>query len=103
MVNMSDYPAFFSKTIELLRYEGIKKGTPGYELLIRAIVICKVEGSKNLYEKVSKQRVLIPFTEVDLTKKQDRTPAEQWMIEALKGEGYEMDVITFVQNLAKKI
>lgn len=98
MCKIKDYPGLYVKAREQVRLTGIKSEMPGYEMLIKAAVIYKVEGNENLYDKVAQECSVIP-NQGPLLK--DRHPVEQMLIEAMRsiGIGYN-NVLTFVAEIA---
>ena len=102
MCNFSEYPGLYAKANGFLRNEGIKPEMPGYELLKRAIVICNVEGEmpkEKLLEKV-KEGMVIPSNR---SLKKERDEAEQWMIEAIKSVGIDIELEEFIKQLSDEL
>ena len=104
MCKMKDYPGLYIKAKEVVRLTGINPEIPGYEMLITAIVIYKVEGAKLLYEKVAEEISVVPGQKPLDKKEEKRHPVEQWMTEAMKSIGIDYDdVITLVAELAENL
>ena len=99
MCKMSDYSGLYMKTAENLRHEGIKQDMPGFELLRKAIVICKIEGIDDILDKIQNE-TLIPDIKPVITEK---SPAEQWMVEAIRSVGISVSVISFIEDMANML
>lgn len=98
MCKMNEYPGLYLQTQELLRMDGLNPSMPGYELLRKAIVICKIEGwDKNLFRKVEKEVDVVPSISPVVT---DKHPVEQWMIEALKAIGNQKSLREYITEKA---
>lgn len=98
MCKIKDYPGLYTKAREQVRLTGIRPEMPGYEMLIKAAVIYKVEGKEKLYDKVAKECSVIPSQHPLL---KDRHPVQQLLTEAMKSIGIQYDdVITFVAEIA---
>lgn len=104
MCRISDYPGLYMKAKEIVRTTKISPAMPGHEMLIRAIVICKVQGTKNLYNAVADESSVIPALK-DLTpEEEERHPVKQMILEAMRSEGIEDDSVKlFIQELADQI
>ena len=99
MCRMKNYPNLYLKAGGILREEGINPSTPGYEMLRRGIVIYKIEGPvPNFFEQV-KTGMVVPSNEV----KKQRSPEEQWMIEAMKSRNINVPLMDYIQTLAAKL
>lgn len=99
MCEIAKYPELYSNARGVIREAGISPEIPGYELLIRAAVQYKVEGSiKNLSFK---RNVSIPFNK-DV--KKHRSSTMQWMIEAAKSAGIKESGKgqIYVENVVKR-
>ena len=80
---------------------------PGYEFIRRAIVIYKVE------EKISKEELIISLKEegivipankdLNFQNKSERDELEQWMIEAIKSIGIDIDLMEYIKQLSSEI
>ena len=104
MCKMKDYPGLYIKAKEVVRLTGINPEIPGYEMLITAIVIYKVEGPELLYEKVAEEISVVPGQKPLDKKEEERHPVQQWMTEAMKSIGIDYDdVITLVAELAENL
>jgi len=103
MCKISEHPDLYSKAEGILRSKGIKSVLPGYQILKRAIIIYKVDGKipkEKLLKEVSQGKV-IPFNK-DFSK--DRSErAEQWMIEALKTEAIDIDLMDFIEKISDEL
>ena len=103
MCKINQYPGLYMKAKEIVRTTGIKPTMPGHEMLIRAIVICKVQGSKNLYNAVANESSVVPALK-DLTpEEEERHPVKQIILEAMRSVGIEENVKYFIEELADKI
>ena len=104
MCRISDYPGLYMKAKEIVRTTKISPAMPGHEMLIRAIVICKVQGKKNLYNAVADELSVIPALK-DLTpEEEERHPVKQMILEAMRSVGIEDDSVKlFIQELADQI
>lgn len=101
MCKMKNYPGLYIKAKEVVRRTGINPEMPGYEMLAIAIVIYKVEGLKQLYQKVAEEISVVPGQKPLDKKEEERHPVQQWMTEAMKSIGINYnDVINFVEKLA---
>ena len=99
---MQEYPGLYLKAKEAVRLAGINPEMPGYEMLVKAIVIYKVEGSERLYEKVAEQSSVVPFQRPLGENAQKRHPVQQMILEAVKSVGIDFeDVMLLVEELAK--
>ena len=58
-VKVKDYPGLVMKATEAVRLKRINPALPGYEMLIKAIVIYMVEGPTNLYDNVADETSVI--------------------------------------------
>lgn len=103
MCKISDYPGLYMKAKGIVRTTGIKPTMPGCEMLIRAIVICKIQGTKNLYNAVADESSVVPALK-DLTpEEEERHPVKQMILEAMRSVGIEENVKYFIEELADKI
>ena len=103
MCRISDYPGLYMKAKEIVRSTGIKPIMPGHEMLIRAIVICKVQGTKNLYNAVANESSVVPALK-DLTpEEEERHPVKQMILEAMRSVGIEENVKYFIEELVDRI
>ena len=102
MCRISNYPGLYMKAKGIVRTTGIKPTMPGCEMLIRAIVICKVQGSKNLYNAVANESSVVP-SQKDLTPEEERHPVKQMILEAMRSVGIEENVKYFIEELADQI
>lgn len=104
MCRISDYPGLYMKAKEIVRTTKISPAMPGHEMLIRAIVICKVQGTKNLYNAVADESSVVPALK-DLTpEEEERHPVKQMILEAMRSVGIEDDSVKlFIQELADQI
>ena len=90
---------------EFFRSCKISREIPGYRLL--EIVVnyrlqkedpVSTEEVLNYIESMG-NKVIIPIVNIDT----DRTPAEQWMIEAIRSRGFDGSIIDFLEIAAKEI
>lgn len=104
MCKISEYPGLYMKAKEIVRTTKISPAMPGHEMLIRAIVICKVQGTKNLYNAVADESSVVPALK-DLTpEEEERHPVKQMILEAMRSVGIEDDSVKlFIQELADQI
>ena len=100
MCRMQDYSGLYLKAKEAVRLTGINPEMPGYEMLVKAIVIYKVEGPERIYEKVAEQSSVVPFQRPLGENAQKRHPVQQMILEAVKSVGIDFeDVILLVEEL----
>ena len=100
MCKIKDYPGLYAKAMEKVRLTGIKSTMPGYEMLIKAIVIYKVDGKKDLYQHVAEESSVVPSNHTPA----GMHPVEQILMEAMRSIGINYDkVMTFVEELAEEI
>lgn len=107
-----DYAGLHSRAEYFLRLDNVPKFLPGYELLLKAIVLRHVEGpmTENMFLRLLKENVsVIPFNNTAYKKRDD---ALQWMIEALYvadiiPEDHEDDVVdelySYIREIAGKL
>ena len=103
MCRICEYPGLYMKSKELVRMTGISPAMPGHEMLIRAIVICKVQGMKNLYAAVAEEMSVVPVQKPLTAKEEERHPVKQRILEAMRSVGIEDDVKLFIEELADQI
>ena len=104
MCRISDYPGLYMKAKEIVRTTKISPAMPGHEMLIRAIVICKVQGTKNLYNAVADELSVIPALKNLTPEEEERHPVKQMILEAMRSVGIEDDSVKlFIQELADQI
>ena len=95
-VKVKDYPGLVMKATEAVRLKRINPALPGYEMLIKAIVIYMVEGPTNLYDNVADETSVIPGLK-PLTEGEEK----QYILEAMRSVGNtEEDVKGFIADLA---
>ena len=103
MCRMKDYPGLYLKAKGIVRTTGISNAMPGCEMLVRAIVICKVQGTKNLYNAVANESSVVPALK-DLTpEEEERHPVKQMILESMRSVGIEENVKYFIEELADQI
>lgn len=103
MCKISEYPGLYMKSKGIIRTTGISPAMPGYEMLVRAVVICKIQGSKNLYNAVAEESSVVPALK-DLTpEEEERHPVKQMILEAMRSVGIEENVKYFIEELADQI
>ena len=102
MCKMAEHPNYYLAADYLLRKKRISREMPGYELLRRGIVNCKVEKgitSEKLLKNVIEGMVVptkgLPKSESDV--------ANQLMEEAIESCGEERSVYDFVKILAGQL
>ncbi len=104
MCRISDYPGLYMKAKEIVRTTKISPAMPGHEMLIRAIVICKVQGTKNLYNAVADESSVVPALKNLTPEEEERHPVKQMILEAMRSVGIEDDSVKlFIQELADQI
>ena len=104
MCRISDYPGLYMKAKEIVRTTKISPAMPGHEMLIRAIVICKVQGTKNLYNAVAEESSVVPALKNLTPEEEERHPVKQMILEAMRSVGIEDDSVKlFIQELADQI
>ena len=103
MCKISEYPGLYMKAKEMVRTTKINPVMPGYEMLVKAIVICKVEGTDNIYNAVAKEMSVIPGQECLTSKEEERHPVKQMILEAMRSVGIEDDVKGFIVDLASQL
>ena len=102
MCKMKDYSGLYLKAKEAVRLTGINPEMAGYEMLVKAIVIYKVDGPERLYEKVAEQCSVIPYQKPLGENAQKRHPVEQLIVEAVKSVGIEFEeLMLFIDDLAR--
>ena len=102
MCDISQYAGLYSKTADLLRREEICPEQPGYELLRRAIVICKIDGikdKKKFLKDIQKGLTIRHHNSV----KPGLTLEEQWMLEAIRSRDIESSLYGFIRDLANQL
>ena len=104
MCKINDYPGLYMRAKEIVRTTRISPAMPGHEMLIRAIVICKVQGTENLYNVVADESSVVPALK-DLTpEEEERHPVKQMILETMRSVGIEENSVKlFVQELADQI
>lgn len=106
MCKISDYAPLYAKTEGALRYQGLNPKTPGFEILKVAIVVYKVqgikEGKKELFFDDVQSSMTSPIPSINPVVT-DRHPVEQWILEALREQGIEDSVMSFVKDVAAQI
>lgn len=104
MCRIKDYPGLYIKAKEVVRRTGINPEMPGYEMLIKAIVIYKVKGREGLYENIAKETSVVPGQRPLDHKEEERHPVQQRLIEAMRSVGIDYDDdMTFVEELAESL
>ena len=103
MCRMSDYPGLYTKAKELVRVTGINSAMPGYEMLIKAIVIYNVQGGDDLYNKVAEEMSVVPGQRPLTANEEDRHPVKQRILEAMRSVGIEDNVKGFIADLASRL
>ena len=92
-VKVKDYPGLVMKATEAVRLKRINPALPGYEMLIKAIVIYM----DNVADETSVIPGLKPLTEGE----EERHPVKQYILEAMRSVGNtEEDVKGFIADLA---
>lgn len=103
MCRMSDYPGLYMKAKELVRVTGINSAMPGYEMLIKAIVIYNVQGGDDLYNAVAEEMSVVPGQRPLTVNEEDRHPVEQRILEAMRSAGIDDNVKGFIADLASQL
>ena len=103
MCRMSDYPGLYTKAKELVRVTGINSAMPGYEMLIKAIVIYNVQGGDDLYNAVAEEMSVVPGQRPLTANEEDRHPVKQRILEAMRSVGIEDNVKGFIADLASQL
>lgn len=103
MCRMSDYPGLYMKAKELVRVTGINSAMPGYEMLIKAIVIYNVQGGDDLYNAVAEEMSVVPGQRPLTVNEEDRHPVEQRILEAMRSAGRDDNVKGFIADLASQL
>lgn len=104
MCRISDYPGLYMKAKEIVRTTGISSEMPGYEMLVKAIVIYKVQGIKELYQNVAEASSVVPCQKPLTAGEEERHPVKQRILESMRSVGIEEDdVKSFIKELAAKI
>lgn len=97
---VKDYPGLLAKARHTIREIGVNERMPGFEMLIKALVIIKVIPNiteEQLLEVVECNMSLIPSISPVITKK---SPVEHWMLEAVRSIGDDSKTpLEFVKNL----
>ena len=103
MCKISDYPGLYMRAKGIVRTTGISPTMPGCEMLIRAIVICKIHGTKNLYNAVADESSVVPALKNLTPEEEERHPVKQMILEAMRSVGIDDNVKYFIEELADKI
>lgn len=104
MCKISNYPGLYIKAKEVVRRIGINPVMPGYEMLIKAIVTCKVQGTENLYSEVEKESSVVPALKGLTPEEEERPPVKQMILESMRSVGIKDESVKmFVQELADQI
>ena len=103
-IKMREYPGLYMKALEIVRATGISSEMPGYEMLVKAIVIYKVQGIKELYQNVAEASSVVPSQKPLTSGEEERHPVKQRILESMRSVGIEEDdVKSFIKELAAKI
>jgi len=102
-IRMKEYPGLYLKAREVVRTTGINSEMPGYEMLVKAIVIYKVQGTKELYQNVADASSVVPCRTPLTAGEEERHPVKQQILESMRSVGIEEEVKSFVKELASKI
>lgn len=103
MCKVKDYPELYKKARGIVRVTRINNSMPGYEMLIKAIVICKVQGTEDLYSETARETSVVPVQRYLTRDEKKRHPVEQMILEAMRSSGIEDSVMDFIQKLANQI
>lgn len=103
MCRVKDYPGLYMKAKEAVRVAGINPAMPGHEMLVRAVVICKIQGTKDLYNATARETSVIPALKNLSPEEEERHPIKQLILEAMRSAGIEENVKFFIQDLADQI
>ena len=103
MCRIKDYPGLYMKSKEIVRTTGINPTMPGCEMLIKAIVVYKVQGVNNLYNEVANEMSVVPGQKPLTEKEEERHPVKQMILEAMRSVGIEGNVKSFIEELADQI
>lgn len=103
MCRIKDYPGLYMKAKEVVRTTGISPDMPGHEMLIRAVVICKIQGVKDLYNAVAEEMSVVPGQKPLTAKEEERHPVKQRILEAMRSVGIEDNVKIFIEELAGQL
>ncbi len=103
MCKVKNYPGLYMKAREAVRTTGINPAMPGHEMLIRAIVICKVQGLENLYNEVASEMSVVPGQKTLTEKEEERHPVKQMILEAMRSVGIKDNVKVFIEEVARQI
>lgn len=103
MCKVKDYPGLYMKAKEIVRFAGINPAMPGHEMLVRAVVICKVQGTKDLYNAIARETSVVPALKNLTPEEEERHPIKQLILEAMRSAGIEDNVKVFIQDLANQI
>ena len=103
MCKIKEHPRLVMRATEILRTTGINPKMPGYEMFIKAVVICKVDGIEDIYNAVAKEMSVVPGQEGLTSKEEERHPVKQMMLEAMRSVGLEDDVKILIEKMASFI
>lgn len=103
-IRVKDYPGILSKAQAIVRTTGINPTMPGYEMLVKAVVIAKVQKStQNIYNQVAIQSSVVPAFKPLTESEEERHPVKQMILESMRSAGIESDVKFFIKELAEEM
>ena len=102
-INLNEYLGLYTKAKELVRLTRINPVMPGYEMLIKAIVVYNIQGDKNLYNTVGEMMSVVPEQKPLTANEEDRHPVKQRILEAMRSVGIEDNVKGFIEDLASQL
>jgi len=100
MVVVREYPGLEAEARQTIRRVGVNQRMPGFEMLIKALVIVRVEHRINLPElikEVENNMSVVPSIAPVIT---DKSPVEQLMMEAIRSVGDDSEnPLEFIKSI----
>ena len=102
-IEIKEYFGLYTKAKELVRLTGISPVMPGYEMIIKAAVVYKIQGGKDLYNTVGEMMSVVPGQKPLTAKEEERHPVKQQILEAMRSVGICDSVKSFIEELARQL
>lgn len=102
-IEIKEYFGLYTKAKELVRLTGISPVMPGYEMIIKATVIYKIQGGDDLYNAVGEMTSVVPGQKPLTSKEEERHPVKQQILEAMRSVGIDDSVKSFIEELSSQI
>ena len=103
-IRVKDYPGILSKAQAIVRTTGINPTMPGYEMLVKAVTIVKVQkNTNNIYNQVASQTSVVPSFKPLTASEEERHPVKQLILECMRSSGIDSDVKFFIKELAEEL